>query len=347
MDALEQAIDDLLPTYQKNAAVRRLFIDEITAIPHWETALKRMADRGKLKSLLIITTGSKATDLRRGAERLPGRKGKLSRTNYLFTPVAYREFKRLCGKKLGDNTLIAYMLSGGSPIACTELATTGIIPEYVIQLVRDWIDGEITGSGRSRIAAINALNVLYRFGGTPVGQAKLARESGLANNTIAANYIEIFQDLGSIIPAYPWDKSRNHLILRKECKYHFSNLLVSTSYHPKNIRSLEDFAALTADEQGMWYEWLVSQELLRLNALQGDELLAPLAFWQDKQHEIDFVLSKQDLLEVKRGRSSASEFSWFPKQFPGQTLTVINTQKFTTDQIKGITLENFLLGDDR
>ena len=129
----------------------------------------------------------------------------------------------------------------------------------------------------SRTAAINVLNVLYRFGGTPVGQAKLAREASLANNTIAANYIELLQDLGSILPAYPWDKNRNNLILRKQCKYHFTNLLVATSYHPKNIRSLDDFAALTSDEQGMWYEWLVSQELLRRNAIRGGEILAPLA----------------------------------------------------------------------
>jgi predicted AAA+ superfamily ATPase len=345
-DALEQAIDDLIPAYQKDAPVRRLFIDEITAISNWETILKRMADRGKLTKLLIITTGSKATDLRRGAERLPGRKGKLARTNYLFTPISYREFKRLCGKKLGAKTLIAYMLSGGSPIACTELATSGVIPEYVIQLVRDWIDGEVTGSNRSRTAAINVLNVLYRFGGTPVGQAKLAREAGLANNTIAANYIELLQDLGSILPAYPWDKNRNNLILRKQCKYHFTNLLVATSYHPKNIRSLDDFAALTADEQGMWYEWLVSQELLRRNAIKGGEILAPLAFWQDKNHEIDFVLSEKELLEVKRGRSSMLEFNWFSNQFPKQTLTVINTDTFSTEQINGITLEKFLLENE-
>jgi predicted AAA+ superfamily ATPase len=342
-DRLESAIDELCNAYARNAAVRRLFIDEITTIPHWEIALKRMVDRGKLAEILVVTTGSKATDLRRGAERLPGRKGKLPRTTYLFTPIAYREFKRQCGEMLGKNTLIAYLLSGGSPIACAELATTGAIPEYVIELVRDWIEGEITGSGRSRSAILNIMNVLYRFGGTPVGQAKLARESGLANNTVAANYIEILHDLGCVVPAYPWDKDRGSLILRKECKYHFVNLLVAASYHPMQIRSPEDFSALTSDEQGVWYEWLVGQELLRRSAIRGEEILAPLAFWQNKNHEIDFVLSKEHLLEVKRGRSSTHEFSWFVKQLPNKQLTVINTNNFATDYVRGITLEEFLL----
>ncbi len=343
VDALEQAIDEICNTYRKDAVVRRLFIDEITAIPDWEVALKRMADRGQLAKILIVTTGSKATDLRRGAERLPGRKGKLSRTTYLFTPISYKEFKRQCGEKLGKNTLIAYLLSGGSPIACIELATIGVMPEYVIELVRDWIDGEITGSGRSRSAIINIMNVLYRFGGTPVGQAKLARESGLANNTVAANYIEILHDLGCVVPAYPWDQDRDNLILRKECKYHFTNLLVAASYHPMRIRSPEDFSALSTNMQGAWYEWLVAQELLRRNAIQGTEILAPLAFWQNKNHEVDFVITKEQLLEVKRGRSSALEFSWFTKQFPQKKLTVISSDTFTTDHIRGITLEDFLL----
>ena len=114
-----------------------------------------------------------------------------------------------------------------------------------------------------------------------------------------------------------------------------------------SIRSLDDFAALTADEQGMLYEWLVGQELLRRNAIQGGEILAPLAFWQDKNHEIDFVISEKDLLEVKRGRSSALEFSWFVKQFPKQTLTVISTDTFSTEKINGITLEKFLLGNEK
>lgn len=341
-DTLEQAIDSLCHAYSKDATIKRLFIDEITAIPHWEVAIKRLADQGKLKEILLVTTGSKATDLRRGAERLPGRKGKLSRTSYLFTPVSYLEFKRVCGKVLGKNTLIAYLLSGGSPIACTELAVTGSIPEYVIELVRDWIEGEISASGRSRAVIVNIMNVLYHFSGTPVGQAKLAREAGLANNTVAANYIEIFRDLGCAVPAYPWDKDRHHLILRKACKYHLSNLLVATSYHPARIRSPQDFLALTPQEQSGWYEWLIAQELLRRRAIRGEEILSPLAFWQSDKHEIDFLITEDHWLEVKRGNSSPLEFTWFIKQFPNKKLTVVNTSIFSTDYIHGITLEDFL-----
>lgn len=340
---LEISIEELIAAFSKDAIVQRIFIDEITAIPHWEIALKRLADKGKLAKTLIITTGSKATDLRRGAEKLPGRKGKLARTTYLFTPVAYSEFKRVCGKTLQVDTLIAYLLSGGSPIACSELASNGMIPEYVIQLVKDWIEGEIAASGRSRSSLFNILSVIMRLGGNPVGQAKLAREAGLANNTAAAGYTEILNDLGCITPAYPWDQHRKLLILRKPCKYHFTNLLAAVTYHAARIRNVNDFLTLPETTQGIWYEWLIAQELLRRAAIRGEEILAPLSFWQNKEHEIDFVSPIDGFIEVKRGGSSPLEFSWFIRQFPNGKLTVINSKKFATETINGISLEEFLM----
>ncbi|MDQ2993482.1 MAG: AAA family ATPase [Pseudomonadota bacterium] len=347
-DALEQKLESLIPAFSKDAKVRRIFIDEITAIDNWAIVLKRMVDNGKLRNILIVTTGSSATDLHRGTERLPGRKGKLDRTNYLFTPISYREFKRVCGKQLGAKTVISYLLSGGSPVACSELAEFGSIPEYVIELVRDWVDGEIARSGRSRSSLWNVMLVLHRLGTTPIGQAKLARESGLANNTIAHGYTEILHDLGCVIPAYPWDQHREILIKRKECKYHFTNLLVALVYYSGTIRSVDDFLTLPAEKQGIWYEWLIAQEILRRNSIEGTHILAPLAFWQNKNHEIDFVIPRKitEYIEIKRGGTSLLEFSWFPKQFPHSHLTVISKDQYNTDQMTGCLLEDFLLAED-
>lgn len=340
---LERDIQSLLNAYEKNAPVKRLFIDEITAIPRWELTLKRLADRGLLTDILIITTGSKATDLRRAHERLPGRRGKLSRTTWLFTPISYNEFHRVCGSVLKQKTLVAYLLSGGSPIACGALATNETIPDYVIELTRDWIEGEISASGRSRAALLNVVNTLFRFGATPVGQAKLARESGLSNNTVAAGYIELLHDLGCVTPAYPWDNSKKILLLRKECKYHFTNLLVAISYHQNRIRSIDDFLALPLKDQGIWYEWLIAQELLRRASITNANILAPQAFWQSKENEIDFVAPDNQWIEVKKGRASALDFSWFAHTFPDQLLTVINAASFESAQVKGVTFEKFLI----
>ena len=342
VDRLEQAISDLLPAYSSNSNIKRLFIDEITAIPTWELAIKRLADQGKIQDILIITTGSNASDLRRGSERLPGRKGKLDRTHYWFTPISYAEFHRVCSSKLKDKTWIAYLLSGGSPLACSELAEHGVIREYVLQMTRDWIEGELIKTGRSRISLNNILMTLFRFAGTPVGQAKLAREAALSNNTIAANYVELLNDLGIISPCYQWDPHKNLIILRKPCKFHFTNLLVAIAYHPAQIRSIAEFENLDSKEQGPWIEWLVSQELLRQSAIRGEEILAPQKFYQDDSCEIDFVKDTKNYIEVKRGQSSIFEYAWFTKKFPGCFLQIINTQKFNSASISGVLLEDFL-----
>jgi predicted AAA+ superfamily ATPase len=88
------------------ATVRRLFIDEITAISGWQKAVKRLADGGTLRNVLLVTTGSKASDIQRGAELLPGRKGKLARTIYLFVQLPYKVFHAKAFPVLGHTRLL-------------------------------------------------------------------------------------------------------------------------------------------------------------------------------------------------------------------------------------------------
>jgi uncharacterized protein len=342
-DALHDAIELLIPLYAKGAMVRRLFIDEITAIPNWERSLKRLIDRGALRRVLVVTTGSKATDLRRGAERLPGRKGRLARTSYLFTPISYASFKRVAGDALGDRALTAYLLSGGCPLAASELASSGRLPEFVVSMVRDWILGECALSGRSRQALLAVLDVLLTRGASALGQARLAREAGLSNNTVAAGYIELLSDLMCVGVAHPWDPSTRRRVLRRPAKFPFINLLAAVAWDPTRPRALADFEAWPPDKQGVWLEWLVAQELWRRAAIRGDEVPEGLTFWASKEREIDFVVSPDRFIEVKRGRTSALEHAWFAKVFPRGELVLVGRDRFETERIRGVSLEDFLL----
>ena len=58
-EALVRAIRDLLPLYRTEVRIRRLFIDEFTAVRDWERGLKRLLDGGDLRDVLVVTTGSK------------------------------------------------------------------------------------------------------------------------------------------------------------------------------------------------------------------------------------------------------------------------------------------------
>jgi len=343
----ERELEDNLLTlsrlFSPKSPVRRIFVDEITAVKSWEKALKRLLDQNELEKVLVVTTGSKATDLRRGAERLPGRKGRLDRTQYIFTPLSFTDFSNACAGHFTESDLLpAYILSGGSPPAILSLLEQGTIAPYVIEIVRDWIYGEFAAGGRSRDQFLGVMECLYRFGGTPVGYAKVARECGMANNTIASGYIEQLIDLLSVAPSYAWDASRNRFNRRRPCKFHFTNLLAATAWHPAHPRCPQDYHALSNEQQGMFQEWCVAQECWRRAALRGDEIPEKSAFWNSDNHEIDFVISANEFIEVKRGRAGPLDFGWFPKSFPKGRLKVICASPFETDSMQGITLKDFL-----
>ncbi|MBI4424585.1 MAG: hypothetical protein HY554_12705 [Elusimicrobia bacterium] len=120
------------------------------------------------------------------------------------------------------------------------------------------------------------LEHLVRGGGSPIGQAGLARETGLANNTVASGYVEMLADLLCVGQAQAWDASRRIRLARKPCKYPFINLLAAAAWHPARPRSVQDFRELPESTQATLLEWLVAQE-------------------------------------VWRGRASPLEFSWFGK----------------------------------
>ena len=343
--ALVEQIRTLLPMYAVSAPVRRLFIDEITAIKDWIPAIKTVLDAGELRRILLVTTGSKAGDLRHGAERLPGRKGKLGRTTYHFVPISFVEFKRVCASSMAEPLLLpAYLLSGGSPPACAEVAATGRLPDYVIEMVRDWIYGEFAADGRSRSMLLGVLDCLYRFAGTPVGQSKLAREAGLANNTVAAGYVDVLTDLMCVAPSYAWDADHRRANRRRPCKFHMTNLLVGMAWHPGHIRTPKEFLGLPEDVQAPLLEWAVAQECWRRAAIRGAEIPEALHYWQGGDHELDFVLGANEFLEVKRGRTGPLDFAWFPRSFPHGRLTVVGANRFETERITGMTLSDFLEG---
>lgn len=258
--------------------------------------------------------------------------------------MSYRAFHQNCARELGKETWVAYLLGGGSPLGCNDIYQFERIPEHLIQLVRDWVFGEIVASGRSRVALGAALSSLYRYGGTPVGYTKLARESGMANNTVASGYIEQLSDLLTVLPAWAYNPEKENFELRKPAKFHFINISAAVAFHPQAPRHVHEFHALDDGSRATLLEWLVAQELWRRNALAGRDNPEALGYWQSDRHEIDFAGPDGTLIEVKAGKASALEFGWFRSRFPRQELTVICTTPFESRAVRGVTLHDFLLG---
>ncbi|MBF0104996.1 MAG: ATP-binding protein [Deltaproteobacteria bacterium] len=346
-EELSELIGDLSGLFNKKAAQRVLFIDEITAVKNWEKALKKLADQGIVRDMLIVTTGSKTIDLRRGTERLPGRKGKLDRSNYRFTPVSFSEFKTKTQNYFSkDKTLWAYILTGGSPVAINGLVSSGRIPEYVVELTRDWVFGEVALQGRSIESMKWVLRALAENGGMPLSLHKLAEVSGLANNTVAQGYVDLLKDLGCLSSTMRLESNKLKPLARKASKYHFTYLLVPITFSSQRVRTLEDFIAIPDHEKGRWIEWVIAQELWRRSAIAGEDSPEQQYFWKSDEHEVDFIF-KDRFFESKLGDTEISRFMWFPKVFKNQTLEVVcatkKSQKTTAGFCKILSLEEFLL----
>ena len=230
-------------------------------------------------------------------------------------------------------------------MAAAEIAAHGRLPEFVIEMVRDWILGECAATGRDRSSLLAVWEVLIRRGGTPIGQAAVAREAGLANNTVAAGYMELLSDLMCLGVAHAWDAGRRVSLRRKPAKFPPINLLAAVVFDRARLRTVSDFRALTPQDQGRWLEWLVAQEISRRAAIRGELMPENLNYWVGGDHEIDFVVDPESLIEVERGGASAFEFAWFPRSFPGSRLCVVCREEFEVDRIRGITMEQFLLDE--
>ena len=344
-DELERDVESLIRHFPETASVRRVFIDEITAIIGWQKAIKRLADRGVLRQVLIITTGSKAGDIQREAELLPGRKGKLARTIYLFVQLPYKIFHDKAFPTLKAQTLSAYLIAGGSPPACAAVLETGSVPDYVFQTTADWIYGECAVAGRSRPMLLRLLEQLMRRGASPVAQTTLAEESGMANNTVAHGYLDLLGDLLVLGACEPWDPARNVRVSRKSSKYPFVNLLAANTWSTNRHTTPASLERSTGEERGVWWEWAVAAELFRRAAKAGHPVPLQSLYWRSQRHEIDFVRRGKPWIEVKSGQASPFEFDWFAADFPREKLLVVSSDRFDGSVVRGVTLEDFLMDE--
>jgi predicted AAA+ superfamily ATPase len=329
--SLREQIRSCLNSFRKSASIKRIFIDEISAIDNWPNGVKPLLDSGELSDVLIVSTGSRASDIRRGIERLPGRKGRLDRTSYIFPPLSFSSFCEQAARfqqHKEEDWVELYLLSGGSPIAASELLATGSIPEYVFEISRDRIFGEFARTGRSRAYLLAVMQTILERGGHPVGFTKLARESGLANNTAASDYINLLSDIFVIGPSYAWDISKKHANFKRPCKFHFINLLAAISFMPNAPRSLVQLRLIDSNLRGSLFVWLAAQELFSRTTFVNTEFPEHSNYWMNDSHEIDFILDPTNFLEIKAGQAHSWEFSWFANSFAKSKLYVVSESSF-------------------
>ena len=89
----------LIKDYLDNTADNRgkdrcyLFLDEISSVRGWQKGVKRLWDQKRLSNCTVIAAGSHVVDLKRSAERLPGRRGEIAgAADKAMLPMKFSEF---------------------------------------------------------------------------------------------------------------------------------------------------------------------------------------------------------------------------------------------------------------
>jgi len=319
----EHEVADLIITYlnfahKKSPSHFWLFLDEVTYTPRWSIGLKIIYDQGYFKNLTLIATGSSSLDLKKGGERLPGRRGIApAQSDLVMLPLLFRDYieniwqlKDLPKISLEDNPSSLfikaqeislygekikkaweeYIISGGYPLSIVNYKTKGFITEDVYYTYLQSILGDISKAGKSETYFRELTYALIEKQFTPVDWAILAQMTTIGSHNTVADYIETLEALYILKPLYQLKQLGGaQFSFRKRRKIYFIDLFI--------------YATLSAWALGIGFSFSKIQELLNQSQIKGkiiENILAlhlwhfspMLSFWQNRG-EIDFICIKE------------------------------------------------------
>ena len=112
-----------------------VYLDEVSSIPGWEKAIKKLKDQGKLNNCTVVVTGSHSIDLRRSPELLPGRRGiPINETlDKVMSPMKFGEYVCTIDKQLEKELVDRRILSKNLPDMIRNMAD-GSMDEDLFEL---------------------------------------------------------------------------------------------------------------------------------------------------------------------------------------------------------------------
>ena len=192
VDIIEQYLDltEFITEYS-----RYIFLDEVSAIPNWQRGIKHLSDLGKFENITIIMTGSHSLDIRKAAERLPGRRGKSSTATLdkVLLPMKFSEYVDTMDKDLETLVLSYDLRKRETRQQMLESLQKGTIPKTIKEITLHFGD-------------LNHLfdNYLYT-GGVPRAINDYYKEGRITEGTYST-YVDI--TIGDFLR---WNKKETYL----------------------------------------------------------------------------------------------------------------------------------------
>ena len=227
----------------QDAKPEYILLDEITGVENWQKAIKFAVDTDLLPDACYILTGSNVIDLKKGTERLPGRRGKHGKDLFLM-PLSFREYVKLIKpdwfekhkhdtvkqlKYQNDKLKILfekYLITGGIPLVINEYQKYEKIPSYIYNLYYSWIIGDILKEGKNEQTLKEIIKSLLTCYTTPVSWDSLAKRSSVKSHVTISSYIELLSNLLVVFPCYFFSIGENKINFNKNKKIYFFDTFI-------------------------------------------------------------------------------------------------------------------------
>jgi len=306
---------DLIREFVKTLRVQNmsgyLFLDEVTMVKDWARAVKSLADSGELERVYLLLTGSSAVEIKRGYERMPGRRaGGLDRA---FLPMGFGDFCRAFGLAAFKSSLLeivsdesgfamfemestsrkeryldlldAYLQWGGFPMAVDDLVRENTVGDETIGVYRSVMFSEFEKQRRSIPLFMGLMRKLYGSLGVPVSYNALTQDTGCRSNAVVQDYLGIFSGafLGFEVPCI--DLVHRRPFPKKEKKFY--------AIDPILWKITSEHAGLPVAQKAALAEQAAAAHLVRPLANRWASLgsLEGIYYFRSRKgNEVDFVL---------------------------------------------------------
>jgi len=292
-----------------------ILFDEATFVKNWERSIKHIVDTFGLENKIFILTGSSAIDLRKGSDRLPGRRG-VSNPDKLLLPLSFKEFCNLTGLKISleyendftlksikrnipelkiyqnelDLYLDKYLVCGGFLESINSLFSDKTINEETFERYISVIFTEIEKVKKSRVTSKNILSSIMDSLGSTISWNKLAKKSGNISTNTLIDYVNTFSDSFTLYYMEHFNMNKLTGNPAKEKKLYFFDPFY---YHI--ISRVINFPYIKISKSYI-VESLIGAHLIRnfeQGIFQGFSNIEKVFYWKSvKNKEIDFILSR-------------------------------------------------------
>ena len=290
-----------------------LLLDEVTYTPDWSIGIKAVYDLGLLNRCTILATGSSALDLRRGGERLPGRRGLFPDQNDIdVTPMPFRSLLSCLHPDISIRTITEfspedvfekarsasyfqseirrsfnnYILTGGYPLSVIDLATRGEITQGTYVTYQQALLGDITKAGKHEARLRELIGAILTKDAEPITWQILQQMTSIGSHNTVEDYIRTLEALYVVAIVHQVRSlGGTEISFRKRKKLYFIDPFQCHCLGgwSAGYSTYFDFAQRTAEDP-----LRISRVVEGITAAHLMQYFSKVAFWRNNA-EIDFI----------------------------------------------------------